>query len=520
MSELRSREFWEVPFAGGTRETQPHGTNNHGVDYTQFGLSGHNGNDLIPYSGDWNVRSVSNGVVVKDYDTPVTGYGNYITIWDAENNLAFQYSHLANNTLSVGDIVVKGQVIGVMGNTGFVTGPHLHLMKFDVNDNGVRLNANNGTSGAIDTWQCLENCNAEFKAKAEVALIETIGNEKIYTVQGGGWRSNVIEEMIMRGVLEGTWQDNLASFDLLNPVTPEGGYSPGDKVVIEKIGQAVVVTNSKPKPAWMANAAELPDAITRTVEKDCDLYNIELNQVTIPANIKNGSIISLTHEFGEYYLTQESITDQVAVGYKKSCIDYVRPQVQEIQVEEHVHVHEEIPVTTVEPDYIIPADLWNSATKYVDTAGVTFLRLNSGKSYTEDGKHYMPVGEFQEINSQQEVINTPISEEYAEQTEHANTESYVKDLIDQIKDKAEYEDIKSKNGKVLAELVRQGDKKFPGIMQILRIAPIRKALTIIARYILFPFSAIQAGGNLLEGDMISWQEVLKLIDGLGNFFGF
>ncbi len=48
-----------------------------------------------------------------------------------------RYAHNAENLVSVGDEVRKGQVVALMGETGRATGPNLH---FEVLRNGSRVN--------------------------------------------------------------------------------------------------------------------------------------------------------------------------------------------------------------------------------------------------------------------------------------------------------------------------------------------------------------------------------------------
>lgn len=54
------------------------------------------------------------------------GYGSYIVITH-ENGSQTLYSHLKSGTVSFGQSVIKGQIIGYVGTTGRVTGPHLHF---------------------------------------------------------------------------------------------------------------------------------------------------------------------------------------------------------------------------------------------------------------------------------------------------------------------------------------------------------------------------------------------------------
>lgn len=99
-----------------------------------FGLAGnlwshnHSGQDFVVPSGT-QVRAVHGGVVVKAGgngagDGPA--YGNAIVIKHADNTYS-QYAHLSQVKVWVGQTVTTGQLIGLSGNTGNTTGPHLHF---------------------------------------------------------------------------------------------------------------------------------------------------------------------------------------------------------------------------------------------------------------------------------------------------------------------------------------------------------------------------------------------------------
>jgi murein DD-endopeptidase MepM/ murein hydrolase activator NlpD len=71
------------------------------------------------------VKAVNRGIV-RIVDSFYYG-GNVIYI-DHGAGVVTAYLHLSEQAVAVGDTVEKGQVIGKVGQTGRVTGPHLHLI--------------------------------------------------------------------------------------------------------------------------------------------------------------------------------------------------------------------------------------------------------------------------------------------------------------------------------------------------------------------------------------------------------
>ena len=53
-------------------------------------------------------------------------YGKWILI-KHENGLSTLYAHLSLIKVNAGETVNTGDIIGYSGNTGYSTGPHLHL---------------------------------------------------------------------------------------------------------------------------------------------------------------------------------------------------------------------------------------------------------------------------------------------------------------------------------------------------------------------------------------------------------
>jgi hypothetical protein len=94
----------------------------------------HYGTDLKCNVGD-PIRAAFDGIVrITQYDGG--GYGNYILIRHS-NGLETLYGHLSATQVKVGQLVKAGEVIGLGGNTGRSTGPHLH---YEVRYQGNPLN--------------------------------------------------------------------------------------------------------------------------------------------------------------------------------------------------------------------------------------------------------------------------------------------------------------------------------------------------------------------------------------------
>ena len=95
----------------------------------------HTGVDIVAPIGA-KVMAAAGGVV--SYSGTLPEYGNVIDI-DHDNGLTSRYAHLSKRIVKVGDVVMKGQLIGLVGVTGRTTGPHLH---FEVREKGIALNPN------------------------------------------------------------------------------------------------------------------------------------------------------------------------------------------------------------------------------------------------------------------------------------------------------------------------------------------------------------------------------------------
>jgi hypothetical protein len=83
----------------------------------------HTGLDFAAPSGT-PIYSIANGVVTESAYSG--SYGNR-TIVTLEDGTELWYCHQTSSTVSTGETVTGGELIGYIGSTGNVTGPHLHL---------------------------------------------------------------------------------------------------------------------------------------------------------------------------------------------------------------------------------------------------------------------------------------------------------------------------------------------------------------------------------------------------------
>lgn len=90
---------------------------------------GHSGLDLAASPGT-PIKAARAGVVLgtgnTDATCPGASFGKWVFI-KHNNGLSTLYAHLASFTVSQGQAVTTGQVLGYSDTTGYATGPHLHF---------------------------------------------------------------------------------------------------------------------------------------------------------------------------------------------------------------------------------------------------------------------------------------------------------------------------------------------------------------------------------------------------------
>lgn len=196
--------------------------------YKQFGLLGHEGVDWATPVGSPMLCPFDVGIVIRDDDDPKLGaYGNHLVIWDKRQKCAVWYCHLSKNNVKPGDIIQKGEVVALSGNSGNSTGAHVHVNFVETDANGNRLNMTNGYQGFLNIldanlvkWRLGEQAKEttqpvpkpfEFSDQTIIPLGKDIGNMELQAV-----KSIILDQEKNLDVLA---RENIELEDLLEKLT-------------------------------------------------------------------------------------------------------------------------------------------------------------------------------------------------------------------------------------------------------------------------------------------------------------
>lgn len=118
----------KLPFEGRFKITYPYG-----ILDSRYRNGRHDGLDMSSKENT-NVYSICNGIVTyagwENIKDKKQGFGLYVAIKFDVTNTGYKkvfFGHLQSINVKVGQEVKYSTIIGVMGSTGFSTGPHTHI---------------------------------------------------------------------------------------------------------------------------------------------------------------------------------------------------------------------------------------------------------------------------------------------------------------------------------------------------------------------------------------------------------
>lgn len=89
----------------------------------------------VDFAGKAGEEIIATGAGIVTWSGERSGYGFLVEI-DHGNGFRTRYGHNKKLTVEVGDVVTKGQVVALLGNTGRSTGAHVH---YEVLKNGQQI---------------------------------------------------------------------------------------------------------------------------------------------------------------------------------------------------------------------------------------------------------------------------------------------------------------------------------------------------------------------------------------------
>ena len=120
--------------------------------YARFGMKHHNGIDFSTPTGTPLYASFDGKIAKVGFDG--TGYGHYVVIVSPMRyNGEYMESivaHMSRIDIKEGAVINAGDPVGLSGNSGFSSGPHLHWGVRKRDKDFKVINYNNGTFGYID----------------------------------------------------------------------------------------------------------------------------------------------------------------------------------------------------------------------------------------------------------------------------------------------------------------------------------------------------------------------------------
>jgi murein DD-endopeptidase MepM/ murein hydrolase activator NlpD len=166
----------------------------------------HYGIDLKVEIGDSIAAAFSGKIRIIDYEA--RGYGHYVVIRH-DNGLETVYAHLSQVLVSLEQVVNGGDIIGLGGNTGRSTGPHLH---FEIRYLGNAINPAsiiNFTTGLVFQPTYLITKKKSFYYQRDVKAMQAA---KYYNVRKGDTLGHI-------AIRNGTSVKNLCKLNKINSRT-------------------------------------------------------------------------------------------------------------------------------------------------------------------------------------------------------------------------------------------------------------------------------------------------------------
>lgn len=163
---------YNFPFAVAPDTVKPSSTIGPRIAPTAGASTNHKGTDY-PMPEGTPILAAADGTISKVTRSP-TGYGIMVTIGHGDKAKTL-YAHMKETSVTEGQVIKAGDVIGAVGKTGTATGPHLHFEAYD--QKGVPIDPTKYAWGtAIGDGKVITTTQDRVEQRKE---IEAIKNDNV-----------------------------------------------------------------------------------------------------------------------------------------------------------------------------------------------------------------------------------------------------------------------------------------------------------------------------------------------------
>lgn len=190
------------PFKGKFRVTAIYGAK--GAHWATY----HRGIDLVGVTTATVTAPCDGTVAYSGWENDANrkqGFGKYVSMWDADRKNKLYFAHLAEAYVRVGQVVKRGDKLGLMGNTGNSAGTHTH---FEIRAKGVKGADINpaewmGIANKVGTYSEVEDMTAEEVKKIVREVIAEI-NAETAAKPVSSWAAETWEAAKQQGIVDGS----------------------------------------------------------------------------------------------------------------------------------------------------------------------------------------------------------------------------------------------------------------------------------------------------------------------------